>query len=288
MAKIVNKLNDRGAVLVEHSDERLAAVEEAKRTGQEFQSVGQRGNDIVEREVLRAAVEEVSNANSSDPEQPLPDYLVELADNAPSHTELNQRKAAEHNEYSAVLVEAQQKAELSDREKLRKDPMYFANRIAENNRRLAQEHNDANAKYAESLAERNENVQQEIRELTPRQAVERDPVTALGQKAQVTDISESQASEALVTKDRIIYGEEPYRAQAVSSREAAPSDERALDEDMTDEPKRIEEPVRNQRKGKKGNSPAIDNASALGQANADQNEQAPDAIKSQGDDDNKE
>lgn len=282
MVKFINNLSNRGTVGVEHSDERLAATEEAKRTGQEFQSVGAKGSDLVDREVLRAEVEKVSNANSSDPNQPLPDYLYELNENAPSHIELNQRKADEHNEYSAELVRNQNKARVSDAEKLRNDPDYFANRIAEQNRRLAQDHNSRSADFVRGTAKASERVQEEVRELTPEQVYSPDPVTALGQNAQVTDISEGAAEQSLITKDRIIFGEESYKKQAVAPRQVSPDDERGQDNKLTAEPKRVEEPVRNQKKAKgtKNESPAINAASARNQTNVEDNEQAPNEVKS--------
>lgn len=275
MAKTVNNLQLAGAVGVEHSDERLAAVEEAKRTGHELQSVGAKGHDIVDRDTLRVEVEKVSNEGSSDPEQPLPDYLVSLQEGVEDTIALNQMKADEHNEYSREIVEAQQEAELADKEKLRQDPYYFANRIAENNRRLADEHNTKSAQYAEGTDRFNAGVAQEIRALKPEEVEQSNPVTALGLKSQVTDISESFAAEQLQEKDRIIYGEDSYKQQAKRPLEVAPSNERAMAAELIEEPMRIEEPVRNQSAAdsKPADSPVIDGSADL--AEAGDNEQKP-------------
>lgn len=247
MVKVVNRLNERGSVLVEHSDERLAAVEEAKRTGQELQSIGSKGADIVDREVLREEVERVSNEGSSDPEQPLPDYLYELVEQVDDTRELNQRKAAEHNEYSAEVVRAQQEQELSDLEKRRRDPMYFARLIEENNRALAAAYSEQQAEVARQNLIASEGVQQEVRELRPEGVGDPNPITALGQRSQVTNISESATKGELVTKDQIIFGEQSFRANAEAPREVAEeaeSSNRAQEDEATAEPQRLEEPQR--------------------------------------------
>lgn len=280
MAKTTNSLRIAGPIVVEHSDERLAAVEEAKRTGGELQSVGHKGDDIVDRDIVREAVEKVSNEGSSDPSQPLPDYLVELQRGAAPTAELNKMKAEEHNEYSRQIVEAQMEAEVENEAKLRKDPYYFAHRIAENNRRLADEHNKKSAEFARGLYEINEGVSQEIRPISPEEAMSDEPLTALGLKAKVTDISESFAREQLEQKDRIIYGEDSYKQQALAPRKVAPTDKRGLDTSMTDEPMRLEEPVVEQEPGSPADSPVIDASSAGAEADGgSDNDQKPDTAR---------
>lgn len=286
MAKVTNSLTHATPVGVEHSDERLAAVEEAKRTGGEFQSVGAKGHDIVDRETLREEVEKVSNEGSTDKNQPLPDYLVQLQEGVDNTIELNQRKANEHNEYSREIAKAQQEAEVADREKLRKDPDYFARRIAENNRRLADAHNSKAAEYARQSAETNEGKMEEVRALRPESVTDPDPITALGKKSKVTDISESFASGELKEKDRIIYGEDSYKKQAKAPRKIAPDDERALDADLTDEPKRIEEPTREvDGKGEPADSPVIDGSADLAEPNSEANEFKPKSAGGSSDED---
>src|SRR5690606_17983623 len=229
MAKTVNSLAPSGPVGVEHSDERLAAVEEAKRTGQELQSVGAKGHDIVDRETLRKEVEKVSNEGSTDPNQSMPDYLVQLQEGVDDTISLNQMKAREHSEYSAEIARAQREAAVADEAKLRDDPEYFAKRIAENNRRLADAHHQAAAQHAQNLAEFGAQVMEEVRSLRPESVTDPNPITALGQKARVTDISEAPAKNELQEKDRIIYGEDSYKQQAQRPLEAAPANERAID-----------------------------------------------------------
>jgi hypothetical protein len=242
-----------GVVQVEHSDERLAAVEEAKRTGQEFQSIGAKGTDFVDRDVLRAEIERVSNEGSTDPNVALPDYLAELKANAPSEEELNELKAREHSEYSEEIVRAQQEAAVSDAEKLRKDPYYFTRRIAENNQKLADDYSKVAAEYARDQLIKNEGVQEEVRALRVESVGDPNPITMLGQKSKITDISEGAATAALELKDRIIYGEESYAANAKADRTVAEepaSEGRAQKASVTNEPERVDEPVRKTRVAK--------------------------------------
>lgn len=209
-------------VLVEHSDDRLAEVEKAKRTGEAFQSVGAKGYDIVDREVLRAEVERVSNANSSDEREPLPDYLVELKDSVEDEQALNIQKAADHSEYSAEVARRQIEEEDKIRTVLRQDPYAVANAIIENNRKIAEQYAKEAAAYAEARADFEDGVVQETRPVRLANLNDEDPVTALGQRSKVTDISEKSAQDELINKDRVIYGEDSFIQQAkakdVSSR----------------------------------------------------------------------
>jgi hypothetical protein len=249
MPKVVNNLNRAGTVLVEHSDERLAAVEEAKRTGQELQSIGAKGADIVNRDVLREAVFEVSNANSSDPAQPLPDYLATLVKGVEDEQELNKQKAQEHNEVSAEIVAVQQESAVSDAEKLRKDPKYFVKRIIANNNKLAADYSATAAQYAEETVKVSEGAAVDRARIRVESLNDPNPATSLAKRAvdKVTDISEGAAASALETKDRIIFGEESFKQQAKSARveaKAAASEDRAQAPSKTNEPKRNEETTR--------------------------------------------
>lgn len=245
----MSNVHREGTVLVEHSDERLAAVEEAKRTGQEFQSVGTKGAAIVDRATLRGVVDEVSNANSSQQAETLPDYLIDLKQGVDDEQELNKQKAAEHDEVSAEIVRAQEETAVSDAEKLRKDPKYFVKRIIANNQRLASDYEATSSDFARAQQDADEQAVVERVRIRVESIHDPNPATSLGKRAveQVPDISESAASEALRTKDRIIYGEESFKAQAksarVEAREAA-SDDRAQKASLTDEPRRVEETTR--------------------------------------------
>jgi hypothetical protein len=211
-------------VLVEISDERLAAVEEAKRTGRPLQSVGAKGNELVARDALQEAVYEVSNEDSSHADESLPDYLLELKDNVDDEHELNLQKAREHAEYSAELARSQQKAEQAAVVKLRDDPEYFARRIAENNVKLAEADSLASAEYVRNTQERDYEFIEEFRKVSLSELASTDPVTALGKKA-VTDISEAAAKDALIAKDRVIYGEDSFKRVAKADTPAVKASE---------------------------------------------------------------
>jgi hypothetical protein len=210
----IDRLNT-GPVNVEHSDERLAAVEEAKRTGNEFRSVGSKGNDLVAREKVVVATQEWSNEDASET-SPLPVYLEELDDSVDQaqHRELNVRKAKEHSDYSADLVAKQQDADEEARENLRKDPLYYVKLIQERNLKSAEEFQKNSEKYAKQVVKRADAVDQERRSITAEEASSDHPLTVMGQKAEVTDISESLSKDGLEAKDRIIYGEESFKAEA--------------------------------------------------------------------------
>ena len=244
----MSNVHREGTVLVEHSDERLSAVEEAKRTGQEFQSIGTKGSEIVDRAALRAVVDEVSNANSSQANETLPDYLIDLKQGVDDTAELNKQKAAEHDEVSAELVTAQQETRVSDAEKLRQDPKYFVKRIIANNNKLAKDYSDTASEFAQAQRQTAENASVERARIRVESLNDPNPATSLGKRAaEVPDISESFANEALQLKDRVIYGEESFKAQAKASRveaKAAASEERAQEAKLTDEPERIEETTR--------------------------------------------
>jgi hypothetical protein len=197
---------------------------------------------------------------------------------------LNRQKAAEHNEVSREIVEAQLNAQVADEAKLRKDPMYYANRIAENNRRLAADYSEKQAELQRANLVTSEGVQEEVRSLRPESVTDPDPVTRLGQQSKVTDISESASRDNLRLKDQIIFGEESYKAQAKSDRtEAARAagDNRAQEASLTDEPMRVEEPVRNQRRedSTPAASPAVDASAALSEDTSSDNEQKPDTAR---------
>jgi hypothetical protein len=242
----MSNVPNKGTVLVEHSDERLAAVEEAKRTGQEFQSVGSKGAEIVEREAVVTATQEWSKDIYGDDESTLPNYLYSLKTGVEDEAQLNQRKAAEHNEVSDEITAAQNKAAVSDAEKLRQDPKYFSKRIQELNRKLAADHTETSTAYVENVIQDADGIAREILKIRAESIFDPNPATSLGKvaKDKVTDISEGAARSELEQKDKIIYGEDSFKAQAKAPRREAKAKDRAVKESMTNEPKRVEEPTR--------------------------------------------
>jgi len=207
---MANEKNLIGApVHVETSDERLAAVEEAKRTGDELVSVGSKGGQIVDRGTLVEETRKVSNEGASETSS-LPLYLEELVDNLEDEAELNIRKAKAHSDYSAELARKQQEAAVEAEAKLREDPLYFVKQITERNQKLAQQYNEKMGQYIKEVEGRNSNFNEEIRRITQEEAFSGEPVTEMGKRAQDFKIDENFAKDALQTKDRIIYGAEDY------------------------------------------------------------------------------
>lgn len=245
----MSNVPNKGTVLVEHSDERLAAVEEAKRTGQEFQSVGTKGSEIVQREAVVAATREWSKDVFGSDESQLPDYLYGLKTGVDDEQQLNKDKAAQHNEVSDEIVAAQNEAAVDDAAKLREDPKYFSKRIQELNRKLAADHTKVSAGFVRETAKDNDGIAREVVRIRAESVNDPNPATSLGKiaKDKVTDISESAAREQLEQKDKIIYGEDSFKAQAKAPRREAKAKGRAVAEPMTNEPKRVEEPTRRQK-----------------------------------------
>lgn len=217
---MANNLNDHGTVLVEKSDDRLAKVEEAKRTGAAFESVGSNGVEIVKRNGLVEATREVSNSDSSDEDQPLPDYLVQLKESVDDEAALNRQKAQEHSEVSAEIARAQEQENVQAIANLRKDPKYYVKRIQAQQLEAAQRYSDEQNEIAREQGEAEANASVERVKATLADLNDPRPVSSLARRAldKPTDISESATREALETKDRIIYGEDSFADHAVQPR----------------------------------------------------------------------
>lgn len=216
MATTNNNLNDMGPVLAEQSDERLAAVEEAKRTGQPFQSVGAKGAEFVNRDVLREATEKVSN-------QTPPDYAAQMRANVDDEAALNRQKAQEHSEMSAEIVRTQQEMEVAAYDNLRRDPLYYSKQIMKRNTELANEYTREQARFAKQVERDNNGIEQEVRKVRAEQATDPAPSTVLGKLAtKRPHVDEQAAADAFRTKDEIIYGEQSYKAQAQPARKQTP------------------------------------------------------------------
>lgn len=225
-----------GPIFVEVSDERLAAVEEAKRTGSEFQSVGTKGSQVVDREIVAEATVEWSNeGNTADSD--MPEYLVKLKEEEGDVAELNEHKAAEHSEISNEIAKMQVEDNIKAEDKLRKDPMYFANAVAARNEKIAAEYAKSQNAFAKARMSEADQFSQEVVRISRDEAYSEDPVTVLGKQAKVKDISESAAKEALQDKDKIIYGATSFKAEA----------KRTKEESKEAEPERAQKPVNAQK-----------------------------------------
>jgi hypothetical protein len=208
---------------VEVSDERLAAVEEAKRTGRPLQSVGSKGHEIVDRDLLEEATIAVSNSDASET-SPLPQYLEELRerfDDVDYVREVNEMKAAEHEEYSAELIRAKRDEEAALAKKAADDPMFYANLIAERQRLQVEAYEKEQADFAVQREKNSRGLEERVRAIDVHDAVAATSLETYAEGKAPSDISESFAHEALITKDRVIFGEESFKAVANAAREAS-------------------------------------------------------------------
>jgi len=104
-------------VLIENSDERLAAVEEAKRTGQPFQSVGANKAEIVPVVVAQQIMDDAAKEdiyvgpNGTTFAAHLKSYHDKVAADPNFVNETNEEKAAAHAAYSAEFVRQRQAEE---------------------------------------------------------------------------------------------------------------------------------------------------------------------------------
>lgn len=196
-------------VMVETSDERLAAVEESKRTGDEFVSVGARGQQPVDRGILIEETRKVSNAGASQTST-LPKYLEELVDSVEDGAELNRQKAEQHSRYSAELARKQREARAEAQAKRERDPLYFAKLVQERNQKQVEEYNEKMSQYIKDVEGRDRNFNEEVQKISQEEAYSGDPVTEMGKRAKDFRIDESFANESLQSKDRIIYGAEDF------------------------------------------------------------------------------
>lgn len=199
---------------VEVSDERLAAVEAAKRTGRELESVGSKGQELVDKDELEVAVLEFSNDGASQT-SPLPEYLEllkERFDDPEFVLEVNAAKAAEHEEYSADLIRAKREedAKLLEEQRKSDDPEYIANQVLERQRKQTEEYEASQAAFAVQREKNVRGIEEVVREYNPFDATAPTAIEEYARGRKPTDISETQATEGHMNKDRIIFGETSY------------------------------------------------------------------------------
>ena len=217
-------------VLLEHSDERLAAVEEAKRTGKPFVSVGSRGAEVVPVPVVEEIMDEFSRKDT---------YVGRFGATYAAHLEsyhekvqdpdwvleTNEEKARAHEQYSAELVRRQMEDEKKVKEMLVVDPTAASVAVQQANLERAREHEVKSMEYAEVIQQRAKDVRpvlavvdesvralraEELNTASPRE----DRAAALAEIVEVPNAMENETREALVTKDKIIETEIPYEAEA--------------------------------------------------------------------------
>ena len=221
-------------VLVENSDERLAAVEEAKRTGQPLQSVGANRSVIVPRDVAVVIFEEASKKDTyvgrfgATHAAHLKDYHEAIQNDPDFVPQTNEEKARAHHEYSAELVRKQMADEQKVKEMIAEgyEPSLA---IQQANLERAREHEEKSVEYAGIRAERAKDdkgvwqvVEESVKILNTKDLTEK-PVekraAALKKVVDVPDVNEDAAREALITKDDIIATKEDFKKHAMSHEE---------------------------------------------------------------------
>lgn len=237
MATVKNNVNDGdGVLLVARSDERMAAVEESKRTGQPLQSVGAKGDDLVKVSGVAEEVRRVSTEQYGSGDYAMQDYLHELIEGVEDREELNVKLAREHQDVSNEIIRKRQ-------EQLRKDhdksDAEVADEVAELNIKLAQDYAKVTAQFIEQRVRDRNGIEREVREITAEQAFSPRAQTVLGKLAQdkPSDISQSADEEAHKQRERVIYGVDSFKNQAVAPRafgEQAAADNRAQELDAVD------------------------------------------------------
>lgn len=216
-------------VLVENSDERLAAVEEAKRTGQPFQSVAANESVIIPHDVATVIFEEASKLDTYvglrgiTVAAHLEDYHEAIREDPEFIPQTNEEKARAHHEYSAELVR-QQMADNARVLALIAEGFEPSLAVQQANLERAREHELKSIEYAGIRAERAKDakgvwevVDESVKKLKVEDLAK--PVEKRAAKlesvVEVPDVSESQAREALITKDDIIATKEDFKAHAM-------------------------------------------------------------------------
>jgi hypothetical protein len=212
-------------VLIENSDERLAAVEEAKRTGQPFQSVGANKAEIVPVVVAQQIMDEAAQegiyvgAGGRTFAAHLESYHDKLANEEGFVARTNEEKAAAHAAYSAEFVRARNEEE--DRVKqLMKEGYEPSLAVQQANFERALEHEEKSRGFGRLRAERNddpqtvEQVEEYVVEAVNAAASMEEAIAAARAASTVPDVSESYAKEELETKDKIVEAVESFEDHA--------------------------------------------------------------------------
>lgn len=219
-------------VLVENSDERLAAVEEAKRTGQPFQSTAANESVITPRPVVVEIFEEASKLDTyvgrygATAAAHLESYHDKVRNDPDFIPQTNEEKARAHEEYSAELVRAQME-ENAHVLALMAEGYEPSIAIQQANLERAREHDEKSIEYIKLRAERAKDaptvwevVDESIKIMNAKDlgdAPVEKQAAALRKLVEVPDVSETQAREALILKDDIIETKEDFKAHAMDA-----------------------------------------------------------------------
>lgn len=230
-------------VLVENSDDRLAAVEEAKRTGQPFQSVAANKAEVVPYDVAFQIANDKSLDNT---------YVGRFGATYAAHLEpwheaigndpqviadTNEEKARAHHEYSADLVRRQMEDEARV-QKLMAEGYEPSVAVQQANLERAREHEAKSTEYTNVRREFNKDRKPVLQMVDEAVEILRaedlalastaDRAAALRTVANVPDASEAPATEAIVTKDQISSVERPYKDEVADHEELQKRDRPAI------------------------------------------------------------
>ena len=215
-------------VLVEQSDDRLAKVEEAKRTGNAFQSSGSKGGEVVPHAIANQIAEDNSAQDTAvfrgrTVAAHRKDYIERVLNEEGFVEASNIEKADAHHRYSANLVREREAKNLEDAARLRSGEDIAAQRRAEN-QKLADDYAKAAAAYALSrqahldgakpLYDRVAEIVSNVDASQLFSKTLQEQARQLSQYVTVPVALERPAEEALMTKDAIIATEQPFEAHA--------------------------------------------------------------------------
>lgn len=229
-------------VLVENSDDRLAMVEHAKRTGEPLQSVAANKTEAVPYEVAWQIAEEKGKADTyvgrfgTTHAEWLEEYHEKIKDND-WVAETNEEKAKAHADYSAELVRQQMKDEAKVKAMMAEgyEPSIA---VQQANLERANEHEAANAKYEKIRMKRKKEATpvlemvDEAVEILRAEDLYAKPIDerakALKAVANVPKADEKATTDALKLKDAIIETKVPYEKEVASHKELREKDRPAI------------------------------------------------------------
>jgi hypothetical protein len=233
-------------VLVANSDDHLAAVERAKRTGEPLESVSAKGSEIIPRDIAQAIAEEKGQQNTyvgrlgATYAAHLRDFHEAKATDETFIPATNEEKARQHEMHSAELV--RQRA-AQDAEVAKKIAEGFDVSLA-----VQQANLDKAAKYEGHISEYERARRERAKAATPVLDVVEETVTLLNsgklsatasldervaEMKQLSSVTvpeslEKSTEASLITKDKIISVEESFAEHAASAETLAEHDRPAL------------------------------------------------------------
>lgn len=226
-------------VAVENSDDRLAEVEKAKRTGQPFVSVAANKTEVVPYDVAAQIAEDKAQENTyvgrfgATYAGQLEDWHTLIREDPSAIDATNEEKARAHAEYSAEFVRKAMEEEAHVQEMMAEgyDPSLA---VQQANLERAQEHERVSNEYAQLRLERAKDdiavlpmVDEAVKILRVEDLANKplaDRAAALSSVTNVPDAMEHPATDAFVIKDKIIDTTIPYEDHAASHEELAPKD----------------------------------------------------------------